>query len=901
MLKKNALNTVALAAITGTFGSTAVYAQQVEEIVVTATKRVSTTQEVPVAVTALNSRVLEELNVDNFTDYLQEMPGLTAGGSGPGQNTIYIRGLASTTPNLTVAGVAGIAPNVALYLDEQPLSQPGRNLDVYAVDLERVEVLPGPQGTLFGASSQAGTVRLITNKPRLNEFEAIANFGVAFTEDGAMSNKAEGIINVPLIDDTLAVRAVVFNDSQGGYIDNVRGTRSTRDSARFRPAGTVRDNGTVVSDFRAGVQASPNIPDTDTPRLVNPVNADGVTFEEADNADLVEEDFNDTTYSGVRFSALWAINPDWQLTVSHMRQSLESEGVFFQDPELDDLDIQRFEDDELNDDFSNTAWTLEGRLAMLDVVYTGAFTDRDTEQSIDYTDYMFVGQYFPYYTCDSTVTYPEYNNFYTQPDGTPGVAGVPFGTCQAPNALVNSSSETQVWTHELRFSTPDDLRIHATAGVFYSDLELKERNDFIYRGSLDADIFGSIGFSENFPFMTGFFSDPGPFPDGVIFRNDVKRTDEQLGFFGEATFVIIPDRLEFVGGARYYDVEVDLEGGANSSFCNGFSAEDQDAFGTDISDQFNGDGEFTFRGSCDPSLRQTFTEGQSIEDIMAAGLNEDQATQVFNALSAPDKAETDGVIFKATLNWTPTDGQLYYFTFSEGFRPGLLNRPGGAPGPQGFTVPFELDTDSVDNFEIGWKLDLFDNSLRFNGNAFFVDISDLQTTIFDPNIVNLFFSDNAADAEIYGIEGQITWFPPVQGLSINAAFSALDSKITEVLTPTDDVTKGAELAFAPNFQGNLRARYEWALNSDFMAYVMPDLNYSGSSRSDIIDINDAEVDDYITVGLAAGVNADHWSVEIYGDNLNNTNGEISNNFVFDRERVTVIRPRTLGLRASFNY
>ena len=81
---------------------------------------------------------------------------MTAGGSGPAQSTIYIRGLASTTPNLTTAGVAGLAPNVSLYLDEQPLAQPGRNLDVYAADLERIEVLKGPQGTLFGASSQAG-------------------------------------------------------------------------------------------------------------------------------------------------------------------------------------------------------------------------------------------------------------------------------------------------------------------------------------------------------------------------------------------------------------------------------------------------------------------------------------------------------------------------------------------------------------------------------------------------------------------------------------------------------------------------------------------------------------------------------------------------------------------------
>ncbi|MGB1069460.1 MAG: TonB-dependent receptor plug domain-containing protein, partial [Henriciella sp.] len=140
-------------------------ARRLESVTVTATKRAESAQSIPVTVSAIGEAQLDALGVKNFSDYLVQLPGVTAGGSGPGQNTIYIRGLASTTPNLTTAGVAGLAPNVAFYLDEQPLSQPGRNLDVYAADIQRVEVLSGPQGTLFGASSQAGTVRLITNKP----------------------------------------------------------------------------------------------------------------------------------------------------------------------------------------------------------------------------------------------------------------------------------------------------------------------------------------------------------------------------------------------------------------------------------------------------------------------------------------------------------------------------------------------------------------------------------------------------------------------------------------------------------------------------------------------------------------------------------------------------------------
>ncbi|MEL7454580.1 MAG: TonB-dependent receptor, partial [Pseudomonadota bacterium] len=570
-------------------------------------------------------------------------------------------GLASTTPNLTTAGVAGLAPNVALYLDEQPVSQPGRNLDVYAADLERVEVLSGPQGTLFGASSQAGTVRLITNKPNLDEFEANLKLSTSFTEGAEFSQSVEAVVNIP-VTDKLALRAVGYVDDQGGYIDNVLGTRTAADSARFRPEGFVRANGVPVSAFRAGFQSTADL--------------SNVTFLEANNQALVEDDFNDATYAGFRLSGLYEFNSDWRLTVSHSQQRIEADGVFFTDPELGDLEIERFAPDTIDDDYSNTAWTLEGKLGFLEAVYTGAFTDRDTDQTVDYTDYLFVGQYLPYYICDGSVSYP-------------GADG-PVGTCQAPNLFVNSSTDTEIQTHEIRFNTPDTYRLRATVGGFYSDLELVELNDFVYPGSQFIDLFGG-SFPTNFSQPTAFQSTDLPLPPGGIFRNDIRRTDEQFGIFGETTLEVLPDTLEVTFGLRYYDIDVDFEGSANASFCNS-SGVDENAFGTNLTDLFDGDGSFTFIGTCADDLRQTFTLGQSLDDIIAAGLSETQAQLVLNSLNAPDTASTDGVIFKGNVSWTPTDDLLFYFTYSEGFRPGLLNRPGGALGPNGFVVPFALDT-----------------------------------------------------------------------------------------------------------------------------------------------------------------------------------------------------------------
>lgn len=835
---RHAIRQAALSAAAGSAIVAGPAFAQLEEVIVTATKRSASTQDIPVAVQALGENTLNDMGITNFEDYLVQLPGVTAGGSGPGQSTIYIRGVASTTPNLTTAGVAGLAPNVALYLDEQPLAQPGRNLDVYAADMNRIEVLAGPQGTLFGASSQAGTVRLITNKPDFSGTYGNIKLGTSFTKDGEMSNSAVGVFNTPL-SDRLAVRGVVYTDRMGGYVDNVAGTLNASESARFRPEGTVRDNGLPVSAQRAGFQSTADL--------------SAVRFIDADNGTTAEEDFNDVTYSGFRLSGVYTINADWDLQLSHMRQQLDSDGVFFSDPDLGDYEIARYQNDSIDDEFDNTSWTLQGRLGALEVLYTGAFTNRETDQLVDYSDYLFVGQYLPYYICDASVTYPE--------------NGTPAGTCQAPDLFVGSSTDTEVQTHELRFTTAEDRRIRATFGVFYSDLELRELNNFTYPGSqfvqgpgpfvtpgTEAD--NPIGFGPNFSPAGASVADPGQWPTGVIFRNDVLRTDEQTAFFGEVT-ADITDDLALTLGARRYDVEVKLVGGASGSFGNLGAAVDNNG-GNNLDELFS-----------DPN---------------------------------PSSASTDGWIGKVSLSWTPSDDQLWFATLSEGFRPGLLNRPGGAEGPNGFSVPFALDTDDVTNYELGWKLDLLDQSLRFNGSLFFIDIERLQTTIFDPSITNLFFSDNAANAEVTGLEGSVDWAPgSVPGLTVTGAFSVLDTEITEVLTPTNDVIKGDPLAFAPEFQATLRARYTWDLNNGMRAHVMPHLAYSDESFSDIVVINRQQLDSWLMLGFTAGVTDGNWTAELFVDNLTDEAAELSSSFVFDRTRVTLARPLTGGLRFTYNF
>ena len=366
----------------------------------------------------------------------------------------------------------------------------------------------------------------------------------------------------------------------------------------------------------------------------------------------------------------------------------------------------------------------------------------------------------------------------------------------------------------------------------------------------DTSVTGSINNAS-----PGWFS-AGPYSEPVIFFNDIKRTDKQQGFFGEIS-MDVSETSELTIGARWYDIEVDFEGSANSSFYNGFGAPDTQQFGSNLSAQY------------------------------APG----------NANGYPDKAKSDGVIGKVTYSWNPSEDIMYYVTWSEGFRPGLLNRPVGASNSDGsYVVKPEVKSDEVTNLEFGWKTVLRDGKLRFNGSAFMVDVSGLQSTIFDPSIVNLFFSDNAADADITGLEGDFVYYTNVDGLVVSGAFSVLNTEITKSLVPTNDVIVGSDLAFAPGSQANLTARKEWGMSSGNTGHWQLQIARSDKSFSDIMAPNKAIQGSYNYINTRYGMSNDEWVAELYIDNLFDRRAEISNTFVFDRSRLSVIKPRTLGLR-----
>ncbi len=849
----------------------------IETIQVTATKRTESIQAVPVTVSALSGDALENLGVDNFQDYVEFLPNVVFQGTGPGQNEIYIRGAATSQTSISVSTVQALQPSVAFYLDEQPVSMQGRNLDIYAADVARVEVLPGPQGTLFGASSQSGTVRMITKKPSFSGFAGGIDLGTSFTKDGEMSNSVEAFLNFTPADD-LAVRVTVYNDNQGGWIDNIRNEPGQ---------GGFAGSAVVISRVSGGVLSDPESADVIAPN----------------NDNLVEEDANDASYAGFRLGVAYEVNDDWDLLVQHTQQQLDTEGVFAYDPNLEGTQsVNRFQEDKNSDVFGLTTWTLSGRLDELDIVYTGGLLDRDIASTVDYTGYTNGGLFAAYYVC----------NHYT--------AATPADVqCLDPNKFYKEETDTSRVTHELRFNTDATNDWRVTAGIFYDSQELSTVGKFkIANTELFPDLARTTVGQE------GINSNGGPFESEVSFVNDVTHGIDQIAVFGQAEYDL-SDTVTVSLGARWYEIEDDYKGSTTTVDVTRRLR----AFGTLDPDELIAVGE-------DPA---------EIDAAIASGQLDVSLLDDSGALTVDD------VIYKASIDWKASSDLLFFASYSEGFRPPVTNRVGGglASNQQGafdgFRIPVYSETDTLTNYEVGMKGDFFDGVLRVNATGFFSDIEDLQTSRFDPtNVSFLVFTDNVGDAEIKGIDGDITWLA-TDNLVLDASFSLLDTELTSVNSELAGIAPpvGSELPYSASFSGNIRARYFYEMDNGLTGFVNGSLVYTGdrlaSMTMDAFVLEDttrlvygtgsglsiqkeADVfegvnytdtngdlfaggryiqDSYVLANVAFGITNDEWKAEIFIDNLFDERAILHIDNQQFTPKVVSNRPRIIGFRLSYDF
>jgi outer membrane receptor protein involved in Fe transport len=385
------------------------------EIVVTAQRREERLRDVPISITALGSERLEEAGVQSFEDYAKLLPSVSFQSFGPSQSQIFFRGVSSGGDGLHI----GPLPTSSMYIDEIPVTTIGGTVDFHVYDIARVEALAGPQGTLFGASSLSGVLRLITNAPKTGETSGSIDLQLNKYGQGDLGGTAEGYINLPL-GDSAALRVVGFYDKAGGYIDNLPATRTfTLDDGN--PATNVTVN----------------------------------------NSALVKEDYNDVETWGGRAALKIDLNDDWTTTTQFIYQNQVANGGFLFDPRKGDLAVTDFLPSRNKDRWWQAALTIQGKLSDWDITYSGGYFERKTDNLSDYSYY--------------SVAYDSYGSYATY---FPKAAG---GFLDPTQRSVLGDKYTKL-TQELRVSSPSDKSLRLTAGLFLQHQTDKVRADYEVKG-----------------------------------------------------------------------------------------------------------------------------------------------------------------------------------------------------------------------------------------------------------------------------------------------------------------------------------------------------------------------------------------------------------------------------------
>jgi outer membrane receptor protein involved in Fe transport len=376
-------------------------AQGIEEVIVTSEKRSEKLQKVPMSVQVLDTKKLEQQNVNEFQDYLKLLPSVTAQTDGPNQTTIYMRGIASGAEG----NHSGPLPTVGTYLDELPITTIGGTLDVHIYDVARIEALPGPQGTLFGASSEAGTLRIITNQPDPSKFAAgydLQGDGVAH---GGAGGVAEGFVNIPLTD-KIAIRLVAFDEHDPGYINNIPATRTFPTAAGLYGAAAA-----TISD-----------------------------------GPFVQNAFNHYDSFGGRAAIRIELPDDWTITPSAIFQDQRANGIFSYAPSEGTLNVERFGPDTLHDRWVQAGATITGKIGSFDLTYAGGFFVRDEVEQSDYSDYSIY-----------------YDAIYGSGANWLGKNGQPLAT---PRQEIEGRDHFNKESNEIRLASDQSNRLRVIFGAF---------------------------------------------------------------------------------------------------------------------------------------------------------------------------------------------------------------------------------------------------------------------------------------------------------------------------------------------------------------------------------------------------------------------------------------------------
>lgn len=850
-------------------------AESIQEITVTAQRRTENLQDVPIAIQAFTAATLTQLNVQTFSDLIKYLPNVTAPTNGPAQGYIYMRGLSSGgSAGTQSSGSTGGFPNVAIYLDDQSGQLPGRNLDIYAADLERIEVLEGPQGTLFGAGAQAGAIRYITNKPKLDVTEGSVDAGYSTTAAGADNSSITAMINLPMIPGTLAARVVIYDDQRGGYIDNVSSTftrKATDLGVRY---------GNYATACSVGVPSAAGLCVTGNPTAYGVPPGSAVI----NNQNVVGNDINPVSYHGIRVSALYRINDDWNVLLAQTYQDINAQGVFYQMPygsdgqQLKPLQVTLFNPAYDKDNFENTAWTINGKIGDLKAVYTGSYLVRNVAQVGDYTNYA-RGVYADYYQCHGA-------------EPNKGLSA----TCYSPSSTWRELERNTHQSHEFRLSSPDDWRARGILGAFYEDYEIQDQTQWFFKTLPACTTTVTAGCLTNVAPVPGSTTAGAPLPnDNTAFFEDIQRGYKQYAFFGSGDFHVIPKVLTLTAGTRYYHFGNTETGSSVSGF-----------------------------GCYEVGLAPCASEH-------GTNMNAEHLRSTYSGFKS-----------RANITWHVTPDVLAYYTWSQGFRAGGFNQASTChalgTAYNNFCTPLRYTSDSLTNNEVGWKSEFFEHRFQWNGAVYQENWNNVQVDFFDPGqLGNLLFFTNGPNYRVRGVEtsfiaritgaltafGGSSWNSSSQtnspfliandpSLRLNPiTASQLGKPITAFQNPYGPI--GSPSANSPPIQFNLRLRYAMTF-ADYHSFVQvggthtghsftqsgsnPTLSAGGAINTTFLRFEDPA---YSQFDASAGVAKDAWNVQVFAQNFTDKIASVLTSTGQFVESQTVTRPRVIGVKFGYQF
>ena len=837
----------------------------IQEITVTAQRRNESIQDVPITIQAITGAQLKDLSVSTFDDVVKFLPNVQFPSNGPGQGNIYIRGLSTGFAGEQSSASIAPFPNVALYLDDQSMTFPSRNVDVYMADMERVEVLEGPQGTLFGGGAEAGAVRYITNKPKLDVTEGSADASYSTTAGGDPNSSVTAVLNLPIIADTLALRGVIYDDSRGGYIDNVPSTF------------TRRPNDPGIVSYLGGVVPASS-------QVIN-------------NANVVQDNQNPVTYKGVRLSALYKFNEDWSALISQSYQQMEADGVFSQDPLGSDEQplgrdqVTAFAPSFDKDRYENTALTVNGKVGPVKLVYSGGYLDRHIETQSDYTNYSRSGGGV-YYSCAGGPA----------GSGLLGAGSTATVQCYSPATSWHDAVENTHQSHELRASSPDDFFVRGLVGAYWEDFEIRDVMNFNYKtipsctpDNLATALAGGPTCVANVaPAPGSTASDPSVRGDATAFGEDLQRGYKQTAFFASIDYDLIPKVLTITGGTRYYTYSefetgsqygtgtgcVDVPNGGCTSGTHNINAED-------LHKTYNGfksRGNVTWHVTPDTMVYYTYSQGfrpgAFNRTVSAVAKNTDGAYQFEKPTGyAPDSLTNQEIGLKTEfldhriqvnasvyhMNWTDT--QVLFFNPVQ-----LGNTTFGTNGPNYTIKGVELQVQAR-----------VTDGLTLQSSASYNHSKQTNSPCLPINIPTT--------------AGYGSCITEVKGQPFFNPFGA----------------EGGEPANSPALQANLHARYDVTFN-DYKSFIMAGGAFTGHSYNQVDTAASGdnvlvptttllryEMPAYKTYDAAIGVAKDNWTASLFGQNLSNSNASVFTSSAQFIKSEVPLRPRVLGVKFGYKF